>query len=331
MKTGLKTLLFSGLFLVLIFLLPTLNTHLFSPYWQSVFMFACINIILATSLHFITGITGQFSLGHAGFMSIGAYTSATLSLFIFQELEISFLSPQQSETIFFTLSLIVGGCASACFGFLVGLPSLRLKGDYLAIITLGFGEIIRVILLNIPQVGGPRGLPGIPKLSSPAFIIGCCLLTIIIIRNLTHSPFGRKLKAIRDDEISAEALGIPLTQYKVLAFTISSFFAGVAGGLFGHFLTFISPKTFDFNRSFEIVFMIVFGGTGSLVGAVTAGFGLTFLKEMLRPLQEYTGYDLRMVIFSFILVLLMILRPQGLFGKGFRLNFKNLFQREKHD
>ncbi len=287
---------------------------LIDAYTLTIVMYAGINIILAVSLNLVNGITGQFSIGHAGFMSIGGYVSGFLMLTFLNDQQLAFLPLAVSDGIFFALALICGGLVAAFLGYLVGLPSLRLKGDYLAIVTLGFGEIIRVVLLNIDVVGGARGMPGIPKLASLGWVYAIAYLTVFIIWRIMVGPHGRAFLAVRDDEIAAQAMGINTTRYKVTAFVIGAFFAGIAGGLFAHYLTYINPKMFDFNKSFEIIIMVVLGGMGSISGSILAAIGLTALKEALRPLQELTGVDLRMVIYSLMLVVLMLTRPKGLFG-----------------
>ncbi len=289
-----------------------------NPYFLSILIYAGINVTLAASLNLVTGMAGQFSLGHAGFMSIGAYVSAALSVFCFARLQIVGLAPDASAHLFFLVAILGGGLAAAFFGYLVGLPTLRLKGDYLAIVTLGFGEIIRVVLLNIPAVGGARGLTGIPSLTNLPWVLAVALVCLFCLTRLRASPRGRALLAIRADETAAALMGIPVTRYKVFAFSLGAFFAGLAGALFAHELAYINPKIFDFNRSFEIVIMVVLGGMGSLPGVAVAAVFLTVLREALRPLQEITGVDLRMILYSLILIALMIVRPQGLFGGSWK-------------
>lgn len=284
-----------------------------SSYTFTIIMYAGINIILASSLNLINGITGQFSMGHAGFMSIGAYFSAFLSLKIREVSPELLLQPGISDLIFIGV-LVAGGLVAALAGYAVGLPSLRLKGDYLAIVTLGFGEIIRVVLLNLDVVGGARGLPAIPKLSSFGWVYTFVVISIFAIWRITHIPQGRACLAVREDEVAAEAMGVPTTKAKVRAFVIGSFFAGLAGGLFGHYLTYLNPAIFDYNRSFEVIIMVVLGGMGSISGAVIAALFLSILREALRPLQQITGVDLRMIIYSLALIILMLTRPKGLFG-----------------
>lgn len=298
-----------GIFLAIgthVILTPNLN-----PYYMNIVLYSGINIILAVSLNLVNGFTGQFSMGHAGFMSVGAYTAAFITTTLSGHPSMSSLGGSQ---LVFLGSLLVGGTVACLVGYLVGLPSLRLKGDYLAIVTLGFGEIIRVVFLNMEAVGGARGLPGIPGLSNFAWIYSFVFVTIFVITRLVSSPQGRSFLSVREDEIAAEAMGVHTTRAKVRAFLVGSFFAGVAGGLFAHQLQFINPVTFDFNRSFEIIIMVVLGGMGSITGSVVAAIFLTTIREALRPLQELTQIDFRMIIYSLMLIILMLTRPNGLFG-----------------
>lgn len=293
----------------------------FDAFVQLILIYVLINMILAMSLNLVNGFTGQFSLGHAGFMAVGAYVSAYLST-LFPP------SIGSGQIFYFFIFAGAGGLAAAGAGFLVGLPSLRLRGDYLAIVTLGFGEIIRVLLLNMPAVGGARGMYGIlgptdwnlGSLTISKFIIGYAhaifwvIACFLVIWRLVHSAHGRAFLSVREDEIAAEAMGINTTQAKVRAFVLSSFFAGVAGSIFAHYSNYLNPASFSFNRSVDAVIMVVLGGMGSLSGSLLAATIITVLPEALRPLQEHTGVDLRMVIYSLCLILLMILRPKGLMG-----------------
>jgi branched-chain amino acid transport system permease protein len=221
-----------------------------------------VNIILAVSLNIVNGMTGQFSIGHAGFMAIGAYISGKISLEL-KEVAISGIPVVMSDQISFLAAMLIGGAVAGLFGFLVGLPSLRLKGDYLAIVTLGFGEIIRVGVQNTAMFGRALGLSGVPQHSSFFMIWFWVFLTILVARRIADSSHGRSLLAIREDEIAAEAMGVNTTAYKVRAFVISSFFAGIAGALFAHFVPIINPGSFTFVKSMEVVVMIVAGGLGS--------------------------------------------------------------------
>lgn len=292
-----------------------------NAFFQLMLIYTMINMLLAMSLNLVNGYTGQFSLGHAGFMATGAYVSAFMST-LFP------VAPGGLQIVSFFIYAIAGGLVAAFAGFLVGLPSLRLKGDYLAIVTLGFGEIIRVVLLNMQAVGGARGMYGIPGPTDwdlggfvvSKFIIGysSALLWVLIcfftIWRLIRSSHGRAFLSVREDEVAAEAMGINTTQAKVRAFVLSSFFAGVAGSVFAHYANYLNPSSFSFMRSVDAVIMVVLGGMGSLTGSLLAAVFITLIPEVLRPLQEITGVDLRMVIYAASLVLLMILRPKGLFG-----------------
>lgn len=294
--------------------LAALGTALYfgvNAYIQLILLFAAVNCIMAMSLNLVNGYTGQFSLGHAGFMAIGAYFAAYAST------KWTVL-PESLQLLQAFIYIIGAGLAAAAAGFLVGLPSLRLKGDYLAIVTLGFGEIIRVALLNMDFLGGPRGLSGIPSFGPFPMSFGMASLWLVIcfftIWRIMHSSHGRGFLSVREDEIAAEAMGINTTRMKVKAFVLSSFFAGVAGALFSHFTNFINPSSFTFLQSVNAVIMVVLGGMGSMTGSIVAAIIITLLPEALRPLQQLTGVDLRMVIYSLALILMMILRPKGLFG-----------------
>ncbi|HWD20331.1 MAG TPA: branched-chain amino acid ABC transporter permease [Verrucomicrobiae bacterium] len=275
-----------------------------NSYYYGVIIYMGINIILAVSLNLINGYTGQFSLGHAGFMSVGAYASAAVTLKLFPH-------PQGAlqTALIFLAALILGGLAAAIAGALVGAPSLRLKGDYLAIVTLGFGEIIRVIVRNINSLGGALGLNGIPAYTNLFWVYSVAFLCAYVVLTMVHSSYGRGFLAVRDDEVAAEAMGLNTTRYKIVAFVVGAFFAGVAGGLYGHYVLTIDPKGFDFNKSIEIVVMVIVGGMGNTLGVVAAAILLTLLPEWLRGLEQY-----RMALYSFLLIVLMLTRPQGLFS-----------------
>jgi branched-chain amino acid transport system permease protein len=297
--------------LVALVALNVLLPRVTNPYYFQVMMLVGINIVLAVSLNLVNGFTGQFSIGHAGFMAVGAYTSAMFTFKLGVPLVASLHGVPQplAEGIALFMALVAGGLLAAGAGWLVGLPSLRLRGDYLAIVTLGFGEIIRVAILNMESIGGARGLPGIPRYTSFFWVFGSVVAVILLARNLGHSTYGRALFAIRDDEVAAEALGVDTTKYKVLAFVMGAFFAGVAGGLFAHFLSYLNPSSFTFLKSIEVIAMVVLGGMGSISGSVIAAIVLTLLPEVLRPVKEF-----RMVLYSLMLIILMITRPQGLMG-----------------
>lgn len=303
-----------GLALIVLLVFGVISNFAFDSFVQLMMILLIINMILAMSLNLVNGYTGQFSLGHAGFMAVGAYTSAFLST------QIPML-PAPFEVLSFVLLALAGGLAAGLAGFAVGQPSLRLKGDYLAIVTLGFGEIIRVILLNTESVGGARGMYGILGPSEPKFVYGFShaviwlVATFLVIWRVMDSSHGRAFLSVREDEIAAESMGINTTKAKVRAFVLSSFFAGIAGSLFAHYTNYLNPASFTFQRSIDAVIMVVLGGMGSLSGSILAAVFITIMPEALRPLQDFTGVDLRMVIYSLFLIFLMLLRPQGLFGK----------------
>ena len=283
-----------------------------NPYYLDVFTGIGINVILAVSLNLVNGYTGQFSLGHAGFMSVGAYLSAAVSMFLAPRLFGEEGGTAWQEGGLFLVALLAGGLSAAFAGLLVGVPSLRLKGDYLALVTLGFGEIIRVTFQNVESLGGALGLNGIPAYTTIFWVLAFVALTIFVVTCLVISTYGRGFLATRDDEIASEAVGLNTTRYKIVAFVIGAFFAGIAGGLYGHFKLTITPTGFDFTKSIEIVVMVILGGMGNTVGVILAAILLTLLPEVLRPIAEY-----RMVLYSFLLIVLMLARPQGLFNFKF--------------
>ena len=284
-----------------------------NEYFLRIIILCGINIILAVSLNLVNGLTGQFSIGHAGFMAIGGYTSAVLTMRVLPPMHNALLATGLPAPIahgaVLLVAVVAGGLLAAVAGWAVGLPSLRLRGDYLAIVTLGFGEIIRVLILNIDAVGASRGLSGVPRYTT-VFWVGLWVWIVIgASYSLLRSTHGRAMLAIREDEVAAEALGVDTTRYKVIAFVLSAFFAGVAGGLFAHYLEYLNPSSFTFIKSIEIITMVVLGGMGSVSGAVMAAVFLTVLPEALRPVKDY-----RMVIYATLLIVLMITRPQGILG-----------------
>lgn len=280
------------------------------PYHVQILSLCCINVILVVSLNLINGFTGQFSIGHAGFFAIGAYLSAYLTV----KLQVPFVP-----------ALICGGILAGITGLAVGLPALRLRGDYLAIATLGFGEIIRVIILNTNAVGGARGFSGIPKYTTFGLAYLTAIITVVAIRNFVSSDYGRACLAVREDEIAAASLGVNSTYFKVLAFSLGAFFAGTAGALFSHYLQYMAPtpSQIGFLKSIDILIMLVMGGLGSITGSIVAAVVLTVLPEFLRGFAEY-----RMVIYPILLIAVMIYRPAGLLaGREFSLDsLLNLFK-----
>jgi len=282
-----------------------------NPYYMDVLTKIGINVILAVSLNLINGYTGQFSLGHAGFMAVGAYAAAAVTMFAGPKFLA--LAPaawlQPATDGLFLGALLIGGLAAALAGILVGAPSLRLKGDYLAIVTLGFGEIIRVIFRNIDSLGGALGLNGIPPYTNIFWVLAVASICTYVVVTMVHSTYGRGFIAVRDDEVAAQAMGLNTTRYKIVAFVVGAFFAGMAGGLYGHYTLSIDPKGFDFMRSIEIVVMVILGGMGNTAGVIAAAVLLTLLPEFLRPFEKY-----RMIFYSLLLIILMLTRPQGLFS-----------------
>ena len=314
---GIRTLWIWIAALAAVWLVDVFAADNIDPYVFSILMYAGINVTLAVSLNLVNGFTGQFSMGHAGFMSVGGYVAAYITTSAQSSPAItSWIASvgPWGQTLLFIAALYAGGLAASLAGYIVGLPTLRLKGDYLAIVTLGFGEIIRVLILNIDAIGGPRGMPNIPPYSTFGWVYTVVVVTVFCVWRLVNSSHGRGFLAVREDEIAAEAMGVNTTKVKVQAFVLGAFFAGVAGGLFGHYLRYLNPQTFDFNRSFEIIIMVVLGGMGSITGSVVAAVFLTVIREALRPLQEITRLDFRMVIYSLMLIVLMLTRPNGLFG-----------------
>lgn len=276
-----------------------------SGYYSKVVVKIGIYIILAVSLNVATGYLGQLPLGHAGFMAVGAYASAIFMTRLG-------LRGQGA----FAVAAVLGGLAAALAGFLIGIPALRLKGDYLAIITLGFGEIIRVILTNLDDVlgfsftGGAGGLLGIPKTTNFLNTFLWVGITCFLIHTLMKSRHGRAIYAIRENEIAAEASGIPVTAYKTFAFVVSAFFAGVAGALYSGYLGILKPDNFKFMTSIEILVMVVLGGMGSMLGSVVSAAVLTALPEALRVFSDW-----RMIAYALLLILVMIFKPSGLMGQ----------------
>jgi branched-chain amino acid transport system permease protein len=293
-------------FLIGVVVLGLLLNFFINSYIQSILISFMINAIMALSLNVITGLADQFSLGHAGLMAVGAYTSAILSK--------EFLSDQW---YFIPVTVLGAGLVTSVVGYLISLPSFKLKGDYLAIVTLGMAEIVRVLILNWSHVGGPRGYNAIVKFPDflYSYFFSVFLLTTIFIvcYRLKYSWFGRNLWALNEDDIAAEVMGLDLTKSKRQAFIISSFMAGIGGGVYAHHLGYISPNSFSFLISTQILIMAVLGGLGSMTGSVIAAFVLTLLPEALRSLPGTV--DVRMIVFPIILILMMILRPQGLMGR----------------
>ena len=259
-------------------------TSVINSYWQGVLILCGINIILAVSLNLAAGYLGQLTLGHAGFMSVGAYTSALLSIYL---------------NLPFIVSLLIGAIAAGVIGLIIGIPVLRLKGDYLCIITLAFNEIIRVVMNNLEITNGAKGLIGIPLNTNLVYVFIAMIITIFVVYSIA-------IISIREDETASELSGIDVGYYKVFAFAVSAIFAGLAGGLYAHYYTVILPKGFDFNKSVEILVMVVLGGMGNLKGSIIAAIVLTIIPELLISFSQY-----RMLLYAIVLIAAMILKGTG--------------------
>lgn len=301
-RSGSKRMLFAAIAVAVVI---SFFVGSFNRYYLGVAIDIGIAIVMATSLNLINGHTGQFSLGHAGFMAVGGYTAAKLTL------ELSKILPAWTQPMLFLGALLCGGLFAATAGLAVGVPSLRLRGDYLAIVTLGFGEIIRVIFQNMEFVGAASGLKGIPNLTGFGWAWSLAAVTVFVVTCLVNSTYGRGFIAVRDDEVAASAMGINPVRYKVTAFVIGAFFAGIAGGLYAHHKQFLSPTGFDFMRSIDYVVMVILGGMGRTAGVILAAVILTVLPELLRSFADY-----RMILYSLLIIILMMARPQGLFALG---------------
>lgn len=323
-RNRLYTLIALGAFVVL----AIVADLFFDAFTLRVFNLCAIYIVLALSLNMLNGFTGLFSLGHAGFMAVGAYVCALLTMSPQLKDMNFFLMPMvpwlRTITIPFLPAIIIGGLAAAFVGFLIGAPVLRLRDDYLAIATLGFGEIIRVLITNAqPITNGAQGLKGLPRFSTTFTVwIAAALVTLFMVL-LMRSSYGRAMKAVRDDELAAEAMGINVFKVKVTSFTVSSFLAGIGGALLGHMITTIDPKMFTFMLTFNILLIVVLGGIGSISGSVIAAVVVTILMEVLRFLDEPLNFivfktaampGLRMVVFSILLMVVVIYRQRGLMG-----------------
>ena len=292
----------SATLLVFIILSTLINAGTINKYYSSILIMIGINVIMTVSLNLTTGFLGELALGHAGFMSVGAFTAAIIT----KQMMASF---GWSAGACLPFSLLAGGILAALMGFLIGVPALRLKGDYLAIITLGFGEILRVIIQNMQITGGASGISRIPRINNFSITYFVMVAVIIVMFTLGRSRHGRAILSIRENAVAAESTGISVTRYKIFAFTFAAFFAGIAGGLYAHQIGRISAATFDFNKSIEYLVMVVLGGMGSITGSIIAAGVLTLLPELLRQFADY-----RMLLYSILLILMMLFRPKGLMG-----------------
>jgi len=275
------------------------NSGILSRQMTSLIIPIGVNIMLAVSLNLLTGFLGELTLGHAGFMSLGAYTGALITV-----------NSDLPEIIGLPLALIAGGVVAAFFGLLIGVPVLRLKGDYLAIVTLGFGEIIKSVLTAVEFTGGAKGLSGVPKYTTYknfTIVFIFIVLTILLIRNLVNSRHGRAICSVRDNYIASEAVGINISKYKIMAFVISAFFAGLAGVFYAHNIGILKPDNFDYNKSIEILVIVVLGGMGNIKGSVIAAIVLTLLPELLRDADNF-----RMLFYAIVLIAMMLFNNSGL-------------------
>lgn len=308
MKNKIRNFILLALIGVFFVVVPTvlIKLEIIDEYVAQILTLGGVNAIIAISLNLISGITGQLALGHAGFMAIGAYTTAFLTM------KAGFPLPS---------AILVGGLVTAFFGFIIGFPTLKLSGDYLAIVTLGFGEIIRVVMINMRDLtGGAAGLKGVPGfakdiLAQPtvsfAVVTGVLVLVLAGVTNFILSSYGRAIISIREDEIAAASNGVPVFYYKMVSFTISAFIAGIGGGLYAPFFGYLNPTMFTFLKSVDFLIIVVLGGMGSITGTVISSYVLTYLQEFLRFLKDY-----RLVIYPLILILIMLFRPKGLLGRA---------------
>jgi branched-chain amino acid transport system permease protein len=321
----------------LAFAIPEYNW--LNKYIQLVLMYIGINIILTVSLNLVNGYMGEFSLAHAGFMAVGAYTAALLTMKVF---------PVAAYPVLFPLAVLAGGIAAAIMGLIVAVPSFKIRGDYLAIITLAFLMIVKSVIENIDYIGGPRGIPGIKRLTTLPWVFFWTVATVWMIRNFVYSKYGRGVLSIREDEIASDLMSVNTKRVKFLAFMLSSFCAGIAGALFAHLLQFISPRVFDIIKTTDVLIMVYLGGIASIGGSILGATAYTALMELLRPstmaallnwlpdlifdpLNQYIIQNLgvwRMVIMPLLLVLVMLYWPRGMMGQR---EFRGFIPRRDRD
>ncbi|MEG1890094.1 MAG: branched-chain amino acid ABC transporter ATP-binding protein/permease [Clostridia bacterium] len=292
----------SAVFLIFIGLQSLIGVGVINKYYSGVMISMGINIVMTVSLNLTTGFLGELALGHAGFMSVGAFTAGIITKALAENFG---LDPVTALPV----SLLAGGLLAAAMGLVIGIPALRLKGDYLAIITLGFGEIIRVIIQNLEITGGAAGISRVPRVNSFPLTYFIMVAVVIMMFTLGRSRHGRAIISIRENAIAAESTGISTTYYKIFAFTLAAFFAGIAGGLYAHQYGRVTASVFDFNKSIEYLVMVVLGGMGSITGSIISASVLTLLPEMLREFSDY-----RLLIYSVLLIVMMLFRPKGLMG-----------------
>jgi branched-chain amino acid transport system permease protein len=328
MKNKNRNAILTAAAVALLACLLALANRSLSGYAMRILNLSAIYVVLSLSLNLVNGFLGLFSLGCAGFMAVGAYVSALLSMSPEVKEMNFFLEPLapwlQNLTLPFAIALVAGGICAALAGLLIGIPVLRLRDDYLAIATLGFGEIIRVVITNLQSLtNGAQGLKNIPKFSTTWVVWGVAALATAFMALLTRSSYGRQIKAVRDDEVAAEAMGVNVFKVKVITFTISAFMSGVGGALLGHQITTIDPKMFTFMLTYNILLIVVLGGNGSITGSVLASIVVTVLMEAMRFLDEPMNFlfihtegipGFRMVVFSALLMAVIIFRQRGLMG-----------------
>ncbi|MFY9984388.1 MAG: branched-chain amino acid ABC transporter permease [Chthoniobacterales bacterium] len=349
-----------GVFLLLLYVFALTGERPFAAhlaYYYDILINIGINVVLAVSLNLVNGYTGQFSLGHAGFMAVGAYAAGSWTahlgpglvnflagsngILTFVLKPFPFLQPfalptAVADNLDLAIATLFGGFLAALAGLAVGIPSLRLRGDYLAIVTLGFGEIIRTLILNIDFLGAARGMSVTGTYTNMFWTFGIAAVAVYIVLGLVNSTYGRAFLTVRDDEVAAEAMGINTTKYKVIAFVVGAFFAGTAGSLFAHYTGYLTPEGFNFFKSVDVVVMVILGGMGSTTGVILAAILLTILPELLRALA-HTDFvpafqkalesvipihlpplqgllENRLILYSLLLIIMMLTRPQGLFG-----------------
>lgn len=307
MKSLFKKRAFSYVLILLSFLIVQVLSYLdiINTYYMQVLMFAEINVIMTVSLNLINGFTGQFSMGHAAFMGIGAYISAIITALLFPTI----IWAKPFQILIFLASVIAGGIIAGIVGLLIGLPTLKLKGDYFAIVTLAFGEVVKSIIRLIDYVGGPRGMINIPNYSNFATITIIMFVSIFLMRNYVNSKYGRACISIRENEVAAECMGINTMGYKVNSFAVSTFFAGVAGGLYAHLVMFIQPDQFSMIKSTDYLVFLYAGGMASISGSILGAVILTILPELLRVLSDW-----RYVIYPLVLIIIMLRKQNGIFG-----------------
>ncbi len=291
-KRILTAVIYTVIIVLVYFMIAYVYNNMLNRQYKAIVIPLGINIILAVSLNITTGFLGELSLGHAGFMAIGAYAGALFTT----------NNRDMNELVALLISLAIGGVLAAVAGMLIGMPVLRLRGDYLAIVTLAFNEIIRSIINATKALGGPAGIKKIPTYASYTIVYAFVIITILLAMNLKKSRHGRAIYAIKENHIAAEAMGVPVTRYKILAFTIAAFFAGIAGVLYAHYARIITPPDFDYNRSIDILVFVVLGGMGSIKGSVIAASILTLLPEVLRGVGDF-----RKITYAVALIVIMVM------------------------